>query len=63
MDISWQDIEAEQVWCYVHAGVSGATAFVLFCFGAAALCTVRRRKDPARLAFLWLKLVFAFEVP
>lgn len=63
MDVDWDHIEAEQTWCYVHAGVAGVTAFVLFVFGLVSLCAVRRRQDPGRVAFTWLKFIFAFEIP
>lgn len=55
-------VEPEQIWCYVRAAVAAVEAFVLFIVGSVALCTARRCNDPSRVAFVWLKGVFAFEI-
>ncbi|KPM42676.1 hypothetical protein AK830_g3848 [Neonectria ditissima] len=43
---------------YIHAGLSGAAILPLLIIWIVPLWIVRTRKDPARVAFIWLKLLF-----
>jgi len=51
-----------ELWTIVHAFFGAVAAFVIFVIFLVGLGLARQRKDPARVAFLWLKLVFAFEI-
>ncbi|KAF7557791.1 hypothetical protein G7Z17_g429 [Cylindrodendrum hubeiense] len=43
-------------WYYAHAGLTGVAIFTLFGVWIASFCAVRRRSDPARLAFSLLEV-------
>lgn len=43
---------------YLHAGLAGAAILPLLIIWIVLLWIARTRKDPARVAFVWLKLLF-----
>lgn len=51
----------DQVFAFVHAGALGFFAFPIFILWSITFCLARRRKDPARVAFTWLKVAFGSE--
>ena len=49
-------------WYIAGAAMSGIVIMPLLILWAIALCTVRRRGDPARTAFRWMKVAMPFEI-
>ncbi len=49
-------------WTIVNAALGGIMIKPLFIIWIVALCMARRRSDPARAAFTWMKVVFPVEM-
>ena len=49
-----------EIWTVVHACVSGVVIIPVFILWILTLALARRRSDPARNAFVWLKPCHVF---